>query len=424
MITPLFKLVKVKLKAILFLGLLFGAMVIQAQERLTLNGFLSSTIDSNLVDQDSTTISLLSNKNYNIPLIKSTQFRLETRRFIETFQEYSVRIKPNNFREISSQKNIYANKIQEVRLENQIKINESLKNRYLLALDYIFNKKTAILYVVKQQQLKDKLGLLGHQVFDEDFEVKELIESEEDLLATHLKIIQLKKTREDLEDYLKKVLALNTVNIETSNLISPEQIINFPISDSISNEYLFVSLQKLKINTLENEMSLSVAKSNQLLDFVQAKYIGKSENLFEDNLSIGFGINLPFFGAARQDKSEFYFEKTIKQNSLNDALKKHQLKVSFAKNEFETSKVNYMVLQKQYENSSVTSIYEAYQKMEGVSPLLLLNLKILQNKKNIEILKFEQELYKAYIELLSLNEQLFQEPLLNYLSPNFELLKN
>ena len=144
MIIPLFKLVKVKLKAILFLGLLFVAMVIQAQEKLTLNSFLSSTIDSNLVDQDSTTITLLSSKNYNIPLIKSTQFRLETRRFIETFQEFSVRIKPNNFREISSQKNIYANKIQEVRLENKIKINESLKNRYLLALDYIFNKKTAI----------------------------------------------------------------------------------------------------------------------------------------------------------------------------------------------------------------------------------------------------------------------------------------
>jgi len=62
--------------------------------------------------------------------------------------------------------------------------------------------------------------------------------------------------------------------------------------------------------------------------------------------------------------------------------------------------------------------------MEGVSPLLLLNLKILQNKKNIEILKFEQELYKAYIEFLSLNEQLFEQPLVNYLAPDFELLKN
>ena len=424
MIIPLFKLVKVKLKAILFLGLLFGAMVIQAQERLTLNGFLSSTIDSNLVDQDSTTISLLSNKNYNIPLIKSTQFRLETRRFIETFQEFSVRIKPNNFREISSQKNIYSNKIQEVQVENQIEINDALKNRYLLALDYIFNKKTETLYVLKQQQLKDKLALLGHQVFDEDFEIKEVIESEEDLLAANLKIIQLRKIKKDLEDYLKKVLALNTVKIETTNLISPEQIINFPISDSILNEYLFVTLQKLKINTLENEMNLSVAKSNQLLDFVQAKYIGKSENLFEDNLSIGLGINLPFFGAARQDKSEFYFEKTIKQNSLNDALIKHQLKVSIAKNEFETSIVNYMVLKKQSENSSVSSIYDAYQKMDGVSPLLLLKLKILQNKKNIEILKFEHELFKAYIEYLSLNEQLFQQPLVNYLSPGLDLLNN
>ena len=109
--------------------------------------------------------------------------------------------------------------------------------------------------------------------------------------------------------------------IETNNLISPEQIIDFPISDSVSYEYSFLSLQKLKMNTLENEMNLSIAKSRQLLDFVQAKYIGKSENLFEDNLSIGLGINLPFFGAARQDKSEFYFEKTVKESKLNNELK-------------------------------------------------------------------------------------------------------
>ena len=38
--------------------------------------------------------------------------------------------------------------------------------------------------------------------------------------------------------------------------------------------------------------------------------------------------------------------------------------------------------------------------MDGVSSLLLLKFKILQNKKDIEILKFEHELYKAYIEFL------------------------
>ena len=35
-----------------------------------------------------------------------------------------------------------------------------------------------------------------------------------------------------------------------------------------------------------------------------------------------------------------------------------------------------------------------------LSPLILLKFKILQNKKDIEILKFEHELYKAYIEFL------------------------
>jgi len=424
MMSRLFKIVKIKSRSILLTLLFAGVAVTQAQEKQSLTTFLSSINKSDLAVKDSTTSSLLNNKNYNIPLIKSAQFRLETRRFIETFQEYSLRIKPNTLREQSSQKNIYSNKIQEVHLENKIEINQDLKSRYLFALDYIFNNKMEALLLTKQQQINDKLTLLGHQVFDENFEIKEVIESEEDLLATHLKIIQLKKIREDQEEYLKKVFGLDAVPIETTNLISPEQIIDFPISDSVSYEYSFLSLQKLKMNTLENEMNLSIAKSRQLLDFVQAKYIGKSENLFEDNLSIGLGINLPFFGAARQDKSEFYFEKTVKESKLNNELKNYQLKVSFAKNAYNTSIVNYTILKKQNENSSVSSIYEAYQKMDGVSPLLLLKLKILQNKKDIEILKFEHELYKAYIEFLSLNEQLFQEPLLNYLSSSLEPLEN
>ena len=424
MMSRLFKIVKIKSRSILLTLFFAGVAVTQAQEKQSLTTFLSSINKSELAVKDSTTSSLLNSKNYNIPLIKSAQFRLETRRFIETFQEYSLRIKPNTLREQSSQKNIYSNKIQEVHLENKIEINQDLKSRYLFALDYIFNNKMEALLLTKQQQINDKLTLLGHQVFDENFEIKEVIASEEDLLATHLKIIQLKKTREDQEEYLKKVFGLDAVPIETTNLISPEQIIDFPISDSVSYEYSFLSLQKLKMNTLENEMNLSIAKSRQLLDFVQAKYIGKSENLFEDNLSIGLGINLPFFGAARQDKSEFYFEKTVKESKLNNELKNYQLKVSFAKNAYNTSIVNYTILKKQNENSSVSSIYEAYQKMDGVSPLLLLKLKILQNKKDIEILKFEHELYKAYIEIVSLNEQLFQEPLLNYLSPSLELLEN
>lgn len=401
-------------------------ITVTAQEEYTINRFLSSINESNLVYIDSTTTAQLNDKNYSIPIIKSAQFRLETRRFVETFQEYSLRIKPNSIRAMSNQNNIYRSKIEEIRLSNQIKINEELKSRYLILIDYAFNQKIFDSYLIRQQQLKDKLELLKYKVYDENFDIKDLIESEEDLLATNLKLIQLQKTNKDQLSYVKKTLDLeeSSIDINFENLIHPEQVINFKIPDSISYEYLFVSLQKLKMNTIKNEMKLSVAKSKQFLDFVQAKYIGKSDNVFEDNLSLGLGINLPFFGTARQEKSEFYFETLTQENELNEDLEKHNLKINFAENEFDTAILNYETFNAQNKESSVLLVYNTYKNMEGVSPLLLLKLKIIQNKKDIEILKFEQELYISFIEYLSLNEILFQKPYLNYLSNSLEALNN
>ena len=411
---------------LLFFIIIGFNITVTAQEEHTINSFLSSINESNLVYIDSATTAQLNDKNYSIPIIKSAQFRLETRRFIETFQEYSLRIKPNSIRLMSNQNDLYRSKIEEVRLGNQIKINEELKNRYLILIDYVFTQKINDSYLIRQQQLKDKLELLKHRVYDENFDIKDLIESEEDLMATNLKLIQLQKTNKDQLSYLKETLELedNAIDINFENLIHPEQVMNFKVPDSIPHEYLFVSLQKLNLNTIENEMKLSVAKSKQFLDFIQAKYIGKSENIFEDNLSLGLGINLPFFGTARQEKSEFYFKTLTQENDLNEELEKHNLKINFAKNEFDTAALNYETFNAQNKESSVSLVYDTYKNMEGVSPLLLLRLLIIQNKKDIEILRFEQELYISFIEYLSLNEILFQKPYLNYLSNTLETLSN
>ena len=415
--------VKPQLLLIIIMGF---NITVTAQEEYTINSFLSSINESNLVYIDSATTAQLNDKNYSIPIIKSAQFRLETRRFIETFQEYSLRIKPNSIRAMSNQNDLYRSKIEEVRLSNQIKINEELKNRYLILIDYVFTQKINESYLIRQQQLKDKLELLKHRVYDENFDIKDLIESEEDLMATNLKLIQLQKTNKDQLSSLKETLELeeNTIEINIENLIHPEQVMNFKVPDSIPYEYLFVTFQKLELNTIENEMKLSVAKSKQFLEFVQAKYIGKSENIFEDNLSLGLGINLPFFGTARQEKSEYYFETLTQENELNEDLEKHNLKINFAKNEFDTAVLNYETFNTQNKESSVSLVYDTYKNMEGVSPLLLLKLKIIQNKKDIEILRFEQELYISFIEYLSLNEILFQKPYLNYLSNTLEPLSN
>ncbi len=409
----------------IFTFLIVGyTQTISAQNEFTISQFLSSINKSNQVYIDSSTTTMLSNKNYNLPLIKSAQFRLETRRFVETWQEYSLRVKPNSYRAISNQKYIYQNKLEEVKINNQIKINEELKRRYLLIIDYIFNNKLLKAYLERQQQLKDKLDVLSLNIYNTNFDVKDLIDTEEDLLTSNLRIIQLQKTRSNLILNLKQLLNSKRDNFKIiiDNFIVPDQIINISIPDSIPNKLLFISLRELKINTLEREMQLEVAKSKQILDYVQAKYIGKSDNLFEENLSLGLGVNIPFFGNARKEKSEFYFNKLNKENELIELEEEHNIKVKLIKNEFDSAILNYQTFSNQNRESAVSLVLESYKKMEGASPLLLLKLKIIQNKKELEILKFQKELYKSYIDYLSITEILFQQPFINYLSNSRELL--
>ncbi|MBV1922411.1 MAG: hypothetical protein KUG68_00130, partial [Flavobacteriaceae bacterium] len=192
--------------------------------------------------------------------------------------------------------------------------------------------------------------------------------------------------------------------------------------DSNVNENLAISLQKLKLNNLENEMKMEVAESKLVLDYVQAKYGGKRSFLFDENFSIGVGINIPFFGEARQKKGDFYYEKLSEESKIAMLTKKSKLSQRFTVNSFKLAITNYQILAKQTEESSVISLLENYQKMEGVSPLLLLNLNMLQHKKKIETHKSEQVLYKSYIRFLASTDLLFQKPLLNYLSANFEPL--
>ena len=91
-------------------------------------------------------------------------------------------------------------------------------------------------------------------------------------------------------------------------------------------------------------------------------------------------------------------------------------------NAFNLSVSNYRTLHDQTINSSVLSLLETYKKIEGVAPLTLLKLLTIQQKKKIETLNAERELYRSYIKLLAGIEILFKRPLMNHLSNSKELI--
>ena len=80
----------------------------------------------------------------------------------------------------------------------------------------------------------------------------------------------------------------------------------------------------------------------------------------------------------------------------------------------------YKLLQTQEEKNLAVSILADPALRAQVSPTELLELKLLREKKQFARLKLARELTLEYLNLLYLNGNLVQKPLLNYLSAGLE----
>lgn len=422
---PYIKAKKFITRSVIFCCLSLFQFTGYGQNDLTITSFLKSAQDSEMVALGVQNLQFLGDINYGLPVVRSVELRSETRDLLLSRQEYSLRIKPNSLTAVSRQKGLFQNKIEEVSIENKIKFNRDLEERYIFLIDYIFTTKLIAITDQYILQLKDKLKILGQNIYDTNFDVKELIETEEQLLETNLKRVNLAEELADKHIMLLHYLNNNdsNVNLKYDELIGPEQVANTSIG-SIIPEPSGVTLQKIKLETLESEMLLDKAKSNQIFDYFQAKYGGKNSELFDENFSIGLGINLPFFGNTRKIKGDYYFEKLNKEAKLKQELKNFVVDLEQSRSYFKRTITEYQVLELQIKESSVVSLLNTYRKMEGVSPILLLKLNILQLRKRMEVLKAEQQMYLAYIANLAKAEVLFQRPLRNYLSGTLELIED
>lgn len=390
-----------------------------AQQSYTSTQYLKIITDKNQKKTDSL-IALLQSYNYNIPLVKGVQFRTETKDLLLKRQEYSLRIKPNSLGAISNTKQAYNHKIEIIRVENELRIQQELEKQYLQLIDYIFNEKQQNLFSKRQNQLKDKLKLLSQQMYDTNFDVNDLITTEENLLNITLKLASLKEDNYSLQRLLtQNLLQKEPITIQLTDIIKPQKIIEVSVNKNF-NFNLELSLQELKLGLIENEMRAEKAKNKQIIDYVQAKYGGRRSFLFDENFSIGLGINLPFFGNARQKKASFYLDKINEENKFADLKKEIEYTKVWATNDFNAAKLKYQSLNSQIKESSIISLLETYRKIDGVSPLILLKLEILQTKKEVELVKVAHDLYKTYIKKMTSQGLLFQQPYKNYLSNSLE----
>jgi len=396
-----------------------------SQQSITSTEFLNAINDTHQIKSNTTNLSKLNKYNFNLPFVKSIEIRFETRDTIQQRKEYSLRLKPNSSRSRLANKNVYNSKIEMFALKNELIFNENLEKRYLVLVEYVFIEKAIVLHKEKQLQLQDKLHVLNQTQHNIDFDIKDVIKTESDLLATNLDLNTLKQKLINLQIDLQSFLNIQQnedINLLIDDLIDIQQIIDNKQLTQFENTK--ITYQKLKIASIENEMKLDVSQASQIINYVQAKYGGRNNDLFNENFSIGIGISIPVYGTIREKKGKHLLNILTQENQLVNLTEKGEITNKETEDTFVLAKINYQSLHNQLEKSSIASLLENYKKIEGVSPLVLLKLKIMHQKIRIETLYAQKKMYESYIKSLASHAILFQKPYKNYLSKDYRLLFN
>lgn len=391
-----------------------------AQEEITTTKVLLGARKIEQVKFDSIQLAFLKNYNHNLRLIDNVEFRTETRDLKLSRQEYAVRIKPNSLRGRLADKKLYNSKINEVQVQGRIRFMEELEDRYYLLVAYIFNERLIKAYNYRKTQLDDKIRILKPDIYTENFNINDLIDSEEALFNNQIILQNLQHTQTYYSALLQTMVgnSKNNNQLNSDDIVTPEQIIENAFLLKAPKDNLEIELKKIKLETIEDEMNYDVAKSKKIIDFVQFKYGGKNSEFFDENFAIGMGINLPFFGNTKKIRGDYYFKKLDTESEILELQIDKEKQVNTAEENFRKIATNYQGYKKQAANSSVSSLLETYSKIEGISPIILLKLKMSEHRKNIEIIKIEQQLYETYIEMLVSKNILFQTPFKNFLSTN------
>ncbi len=395
----------------------FLSTVVNAQRMVTVGDYLHTIREARQLKGNDYKLSYLKEFNYRLPLFKGVQLRSETRDFLFNRQEYSMRILSNGLGAIHKQNQLYQSKLDIATLETNLHFNEQLEKRYLQIVDYAYITEYIELLTERQKQLMDKSRILKESMYDINFDVTDLVNTEDLLSAVELKLKNVKELQKIQLAEMKQILnsLRDSISFIYDDLITPEEVIEKSNAKYAAPEPLKISLQKLELSTLEHELALGSAKSKQLLDFVELKYQSGDDFVFQENISIGIGFNLNF-ASNRQRKGDYYFDKLneeIELSGLEEEVADLQKEEMI---EFKKAIENYLEAQDQIENGNITPIYQIYQNMIGAPPLLLAKLKLLLNDKKIAAVEAKHELYTRYIKTLSVQEILFQKPLRNYLS--------
>ena len=383
-----------------------------AQEQKTGTDFLATAKESLDAVSTDEKINFLQSTDHSLPFVQDLELRTETNDFQFREQRYAVRFTPNSPKQRRAQDNYHQAFIQNIETDKQEFLLDELEDKYKVLVDYQF-----ITGLVKNKEDLKKLyaqkqKVLRALVSSADFNITKFIDTEEDIFELESDLLELSQKENTINEVLN--LAVGTENLQT-NFIDLNQIL-LEIRSKEAPISLATEALQVRQDLIQKEYDKELAEINNPLDFVQAQYSGRENDIFREKVSLGVGIRFPFKGDKKLDLLELEYEKLERSSDFKADEIKRKERIAIQVKRIENFIEQYNLLQKQTEDNQVKYALDKLKKMSDASPLQIIRMEEILLKKDSQIYRLEYRIFQEYVDWLHLTETTISLPLRNHLS--------
>lgn len=372
-------------------------------------------------------IAYLSKKPYRLSLLNKFELRAQNNEFgNKTSQRYGLRVSPANPWEIRNTNNYFTTYSESLAIEKEIAYKEALLERYYLIVDYLHEEALKELLEKNKKLIDAQYTVIERQQASGYFDADDFAEVKLEQIE---KIIEEEELFADMRNHLAKIsrqyndLYIKTVEWKDEAVISIEKIEK--IMDSLvmsSSSSSSLAYQNTRINLARREYALE--RSNFNLGFVQTQYTEGRTEQDRTPWGLSIGLNIPLTNPNKGDMAKRQLD-VIEEGYKKTAIELNEEKKKTATRERLKDLIsNYHAAQLRMEALNIDAIGRTLSTMKGNNPLVMLKLNSSFVKLEIVRARLKRDVLISYIDFLDVHDKLQQKPVVNYLSPSLESIKD
>ncbi len=415
--------------------MMLSAAPIDDPIKLTAKDILSSVQKERRFVNSQKSIEFLNSLNFRTPYLREMRFRYGADDITNSKQQYALGFGFSAWGIAKRQQAFKTAQINTYQAKKEILAAEIIKERYDDIADIYFSQK-----LLQKQQSLDSLLQQRQAAFKTSLQrglpvrIKDLVETEEDLRQLKQEMNESQalyvKTYNQIRNYLD---LSNDFIFRFDNIISVNQMskIIFQINANKVIQTPEIKLLQDNIGLAQAELSLEEAAFKKIFDDIQVIYEKAPKNDFTiKDFAFRVGVNIPIKGNFRTKQNDILMEIKDAENDYNFTYFETDRNVKMQIMKLDNKVKQYQQNLEQLHNSLAQTILNATNNKNNkestvalaaaLTPMDIIDLKIIQQKKEVDLIVSQYELVREFVLLLNLTGELSKTPYRNYLSANLE----